>query len=105
MFWSTCGYLIDREVLRTIVDKVVYEEDGWLKFKVAISHACTVLAVRLVMYAFNEKPCMRGGVAGDSGHRWTVRSPGMLRERIGYPVGILRHFHSQDALRTRGEMK
>lgn len=33
-YWSTCGYLIDREVLKPIVDAVAYEKDGWQVFKV-----------------------------------------------------------------------
>lgn len=33
-FWSTCAYLINRDVMKPIIDKVLYELDGWLQFKV-----------------------------------------------------------------------
>lgn len=33
-FWSTCGYLIDREVMKPIIDAVNYFENGWQYFKV-----------------------------------------------------------------------
>lgn len=33
-FWSTCAYLIDREVMKPIIDAVVYELNGWTAFKV-----------------------------------------------------------------------
>jgi hypothetical protein len=33
-FWSTCAYLIDRVVMKDIIDKVIFERDGWLQFKV-----------------------------------------------------------------------
>jgi GR25 family glycosyltransferase involved in LPS biosynthesis len=33
-FWSTCAYLIDRIVMKPLVDSVIYEKDGWLQLKV-----------------------------------------------------------------------
>lgn len=33
-FWSTCAYLIDRIVMKPLVDSVVYEKNGWLQFKI-----------------------------------------------------------------------
>jgi GR25 family glycosyltransferase involved in LPS biosynthesis len=33
-FWSTCAYLIDRIVMKPLVDSVIYEKDGWLQFKI-----------------------------------------------------------------------
>ena len=32
-YWSTCAYLIDRVVMKDIVDKVIYEKNGWLNYK------------------------------------------------------------------------
>jgi len=42
MYWSTCGYLIDRVVMKPIVDQLVYHKDGWQHFKViaGISGPC-----------------------------------------------------------------
>lgn len=42
MFWSTCGYMIDRVVMKPIIDNLVYEKDGWTHFKViaGISGPC-----------------------------------------------------------------
>jgi hypothetical protein len=33
-YWSTCGYLIDREVMKPIIDAIAYYENGWQHFKV-----------------------------------------------------------------------
>jgi hypothetical protein len=33
-FWSTCAYLIDRVVMKAVIDKVVVEKSGWLDFKI-----------------------------------------------------------------------
>jgi GR25 family glycosyltransferase involved in LPS biosynthesis len=33
-YWSTCGYMIDREVMKPVIDEVIYEKDGWLQFKI-----------------------------------------------------------------------
>ena len=33
-FWSTCAYLINREIMKPIIDKIAYEEKGWINFKV-----------------------------------------------------------------------
>lgn len=33
-YWSTCGYLIDREVMKPIIDEIIFEKDGWLQFKI-----------------------------------------------------------------------
>ena len=33
-FWSTCAYLIDRIVMKPLIDSVIYEKDGWLQFKI-----------------------------------------------------------------------
>ena len=33
-YWSTCGYLIDREVMKPIIDAVNYYDNGWQYFKV-----------------------------------------------------------------------
>ena len=33
-YWSTCAYLIDREVLKPVIDKIFYQQDGWWNFKV-----------------------------------------------------------------------
>lgn len=33
-FWSTCAYLIDREVMRPIIDKIAYKEKGWINLKI-----------------------------------------------------------------------
>lgn len=33
-FWSTCAYLIDRVVMKDIIDKVIFEREGWMQFKV-----------------------------------------------------------------------
>ena len=43
MFWSTCGYLIDRQVMRPIIDQLVFEKDGWLQFKVRSSKYALVV--------------------------------------------------------------
>ena len=33
-FWSTCAYLINREVLKPIIDKIAYEANGWVNLKI-----------------------------------------------------------------------
>ena len=33
-FWSTCGYLINRQVMKDVIDQIIYEKDGWLYMKV-----------------------------------------------------------------------
>lgn len=33
-FWSTCAYLINREVMRPIIDKIAYEANGWVNLKI-----------------------------------------------------------------------
>lgn len=33
-FWSTCAYLIDREVMKPIIDKIAYVENGWVYLKI-----------------------------------------------------------------------
>lgn len=33
-FWSTCAYLIHRERLKPIIDKIAYEANGWVNLKV-----------------------------------------------------------------------
>lgn len=33
-FWSTCAYLINREVMRPIIDKIAYEDRGWIYLKI-----------------------------------------------------------------------
>lgn len=33
-FWSTCAYLINREVMRPIIDRIAYEANGWVNLKV-----------------------------------------------------------------------
>jgi len=33
-FWSTCAYLINREILGPIIDKIIYKEDDWMKLRV-----------------------------------------------------------------------
>ena len=42
VFWSTCGYLIDREVMKPIIDKIVFERNGWQYYNViaGISGPC-----------------------------------------------------------------
>lgn len=32
-FWSTCAYLIDREVMRPIIDKIAFPYRGWINLK------------------------------------------------------------------------
>jgi GR25 family glycosyltransferase involved in LPS biosynthesis len=34
-FWSTCAYLIDREALKPVIDKIAYEANGWVNLKLA----------------------------------------------------------------------
>ncbi len=38
-YWSTCAYLIDRVVMKDIVDKVIYEKNGWLNYKLIAGNA------------------------------------------------------------------
>lgn len=33
-FWSTCAYLINREVMKPIIDKIAYEDKEWINLKV-----------------------------------------------------------------------
>jgi GR25 family glycosyltransferase involved in LPS biosynthesis len=33
-FWSTCAYLIDREVMKPIIDKIAYKKNGWINLKI-----------------------------------------------------------------------
>lgn len=33
-FWSTCAYMIDRVVMKPVIDAVFYEENGWQQFKI-----------------------------------------------------------------------
>ena len=33
-YWSTCAYLINREVMKPIIDAMVYEQDDWQHFKI-----------------------------------------------------------------------
>jgi len=33
-FWSTCAYMIDRELIKPVVDKVVFNVNGWTSFNV-----------------------------------------------------------------------
>lgn len=41
-FWSTCAYLIDKQVMKPIIDAVAYEHNGWMNFKVVagINNPC-----------------------------------------------------------------
>lgn len=41
-YWSTCAYLINREVMRPIVNAIAYHQDGWQQFKLiaGISGPC-----------------------------------------------------------------
>ena len=63
--------------------------------------------VRKYAYVFSSA-CMsliNVCMTGDSGYNRAVLSAGVLCERIGHPMGILRHFRSQGSLCTRGEMR
>jgi GR25 family glycosyltransferase involved in LPS biosynthesis len=33
-FWSTCAYLINREVMKPIIDRIAYEANGWVNLKI-----------------------------------------------------------------------
>jgi len=45
-YWSTCAYLIDRVVMKDIVDKVIYEKNGWINFKlIAGKKFCELCAI------------------------------------------------------------
>jgi len=33
-FWSTCAFLINKEILAPILDKVFVQKDGWMQFKI-----------------------------------------------------------------------
>ena len=33
-FWSTCAYLIDREVMKPIIDRIAYAANGWVNLKI-----------------------------------------------------------------------
>ncbi len=45
-FWSTCAYLIDKQVMKPIIDAVAFEHNGWLALKVVagINSPCVPLA-------------------------------------------------------------
>jgi hypothetical protein len=62
-FWSTCAYLIDRVVMKNIVDKVIYEKNGWLNYKLiaGITSPCVPLecCVNRTNPNFNHQtPCV-----------------------------------------------
>lgn len=42
-YWSTCAYLIDRVVMKEIVDKVIYEKNGWLNYKLIAGNTIHIL--------------------------------------------------------------
>lgn len=62
-FWSTCAYLIDRVVMKSVIDTVIFNDDkGWLNFKViagiqgpcAPIECCTLDAKIFI----NKPPCV-----------------------------------------------
>ena len=63
-FWSTCAYLIDREVMKPIIDAVIYELYGWTQFKViaGINSPCApsecCVKTNKTLNFINAPPCV-----------------------------------------------
>jgi GR25 family glycosyltransferase involved in LPS biosynthesis len=67
-FWSTCAYLINREVLKPIIDKIAYEDKGWINLKVVagikkpcrpkISECCSFDNTTMTFIFSHIPPCI-----------------------------------------------
>lgn len=75
IFWSTCAYMIDRAVMKPVIDKVVYELNGWQHYKViaGISGPCA------------PRECCINGTDTRWGYYGTfVHSPPCVEAAYGY---------------------
>lgn len=50
-FWSTCAYMIDREIMRPVIDAVVnIATDGWINFKVVAGKDRILIIMNKIAY-------------------------------------------------------